>query len=293
MSAHSGPTSQPFLVPFPDPSTSRSRTCCPSGGRQRTWDPSSSRSRTRHPSRGCASTLGLSASHSWSRTRVSDHPSGDHPFQRDPSATQSLSPSRRPSGGHASKQDPSTTCSRSRAPTSTCSSSWDMSSSVCPASVHVSSGAWLHPEIGAAAHLRLSSLGAALPCAESRLPLDDVQAVCLIRKSYHRHYPSATASRAHTRPRSCPVSVGHPSRSRSRSRARRSPSEASSQGESHEGLSRWLWQSRSPSRMPSRGGSASPGGGKCSSRSRSSQSQWAEEDLQGEQSLLDFASIVS
>ena len=69
---------------------------------------------------------------------------------------------------------------------------------------------------------------------------------------------------------------------------------ASSRGEVYKGTSRWLRCSRSPSRNSSRGGSASPGRGKCSSHSHSpSQSQRADEDRQEEQSTIDFVSVVS
>ena len=65
-------------------------------------------------------------------------------------------------------------------------------------------------------------------------------------------------------------------------------------GGSYEGTSRRSGHSRSPSRTSSRGGSASPGGGKRGSCSHPpSQSRQADEDCQEEQSSLDFVTAVS
>ena len=69
---------------------------------------------------------------------------------------------------------------------------------------------------------------------------------------------------------------------------------ASSRGKAYEGTSQRLRRSQSPSRTYSRGGSASPGGGKHNFRSRSpSQSRKADEDHQEEQSSIDFISGCS
>ena len=73
-----------------------------------------------------------------------------------------------------------------------------------------------------------------------------------------------------------------------------SPSAGSSWGESRKESSRGLRRSLSPSRTSSRSGSASPGGEKRYTRSRSpSPSRRADEDRQEEQSSLDFVSVVT
>ena len=153
-SAVPGPISQPFLVPFPDPtgghqctrgpsasqSWSSSRTHRPSGCHHHTRDPSPShsrsRSRTRHLSGSHTSNQDPSASCSQSRTQAR-HPSRGRPLQLGQSTTRSLSQSRRPSEGCSCTQDPSTTCSRSQDPASP-----GLQDTSC--SARVLSGAQLH-----------------------------------------------------------------------------------------------------------------------------------------------------
>ena len=77
-------------------------------------------------------------------------------------------------------------------------------------------------------------------------------------------------------------------------RSHRSPSVGSLRGGSNRESSRRSRHSWSPSRMSSRGTSASPDGQKCHSCSRSaSLSRRADEDCQEEQSSLDFVSVVA
>ena len=125
------------------------------------------------------------------------------------------------------------------------------------------SGAGSHSEVRAAAHVQQSSLGSMLTGSVLRSPLVAVTAALSTGTSCHGRSPFSASSCTCSCSSSCsPVSMSRTSSLRSHSRTRRSPSVASSREESHEGASRWLRRSHSPSRTSSRGGSASPGGGK-------------------------------
>ena len=131
---------------------------------------------------------------------------------------------------------------------------------------------------------------------ESRSPLDSVPALYLTWTSYRRRSPSVAPSRASSRACShSPVSKGCRSRSRSCSCSYRSPatSAGSSLGELPRESSGRSRHSRSPASAPSSGGSASPDGARCCSRSRLRSTSWRmDKDHQKEQSLLDFVSAM-
>ena len=87
---------------------------------------------------------------------------------------------------------------------------------------------------------------------------------------------------------------GRPSSPSSRSTSVQTVSVASSWGESYKGTFRQSRHSRSPSRISSRVGSASPCRGKFFSRFRSpSQSRRVDDAHQDEQSSLDVVAVVS
>ena len=132
-----GPVSQPFPVPFPDPSPVRRLYQYPG--------PVCQSSLVSYP--GPSPVLGLST------------PMGPvcHPV-----------PVSSTVWGPHQYTDQSTTHSRLRAPAS-CSGSWDTSFVVRSSLARVSSGARLHLEVRAVAHLQLSSSGASHPCAVLQL----------------------------------------------------------------------------------------------------------------------------